>query len=296
MTTSDINQAKAKKLVGRISQTGVRKVLADPKMINSLGTKRDYIGCVKLYLDWRSDRNLPSDTQDIKSDLLEFLEDCSEYYQQKTLCQMRMALGKVFLKKLPYVKSLLDTVHNSRDYPLSEVLELINNVTEKNAISILLCFYSGFRAHELCTIKRLDEGERSTSRKWMYELFAYENDYLIYLVTGKGGLCRQVCIPTNLAEVLESRRFPHTKRVRDREIYYEMRYDIGYGQALSQCFTRASKKVLGWSTGLHGLRHAYTKNRVRKLMKNGYSFDSASRIISQELGHFRASIVGCYLR
>lgn len=296
MTTSVINQAKAKKLVERISQTGVPKVLADPKMINSLGTKRDYIGCVKLYLDWRSDRNLPSDTQDIKSDLLEFLEDCSEYYQQKTLCQMRMALGKVFLKKLPYVKSLLDTVHNSRDYPLSEVLKLINNVTEKNAISILLCFYSGFRAHELCTIKRLDEGERTTSRKWTNELFVHENDYLVYLVTGKGGLCRQVCIPTDLAEALESRRLSNTKKVRDREIYYEMRYDIGYGQALSQCFARASKKVLGWSTGLHGLRHAYTKNRVRKLMKNGYSFDSASRIVSQELGHFRASIVGCYLR
>lgn len=296
MTTSDINRAKAKKLVERISQTGVPKALADPKMINSLGTKRDYKNCVKLYLDWRSDRNLPSDTQDKKSDLLEFLEECSEYYQQKTLCQMRMALDKVFLKKLPYVKSLLDTVRNSRDYQLNEVLRLINNVTEKNAISILLCFYSGFRAHELCAIKRLDEGERTTSRKWTHEIFAHENNYLIYLVIGKGGLCRLVCIPTDIAETLESRRLPHTKRIHDREINYEMRYDIGYGQALSQCFTRASKKVLGWSTGLHGLRHAYTKNRVRKLMRNGYSFDSASRIVSQELGHFRASIVGCYLR
>jgi len=296
MTTSDINQAKAKKLVERISQTGVPKALADPKMINSLGTKRDYKSCVKLYLDWRSDRNLPSDTQDKKSDLLEFLEDCAEYYQQNSLSQIQMALGKVFFKKLPYVKSLLDTVHNSRDYQLIEVLKLLNNVTEKNAISILLCFYSGLRAHELCTIKRLDEGERTTSRKWTDELFVHENDYVIYLVIGKGGLCRQVCIPTDLAEALESRRLPHTKRVRDREIYYDMRYDIGYGQALSQCFTRASKKVIGWSTGLHGLRHAYTKNRVRKLIKNGYSFDSASRIVSQELGHFRASIVGCYLR
>jgi integrase len=84
--------------------------------------------------------------------------------------------------------------------------------------------------------------------------------HVTYLVTGKGGLRRYVAIPTALATIIEALRLTEPRKVRDREIYYQMHYDLGFGKALSQCFSRASIKHLGRSTGLHGLRHSYDKN------------------------------------
>ena len=84
-----------------------------------------------------------------------------------------------------------------------------------------------------------------------------------------------------------------THWILNREVYYEMHYDLGYGKALSQCFSRASKKYLKCSTWLHGLRHSYAKNRLKKLISNGFSLEDAKLIVSQELGHFRSEIVNC---
>ena len=84
---------------------------------------------------------------------------------------------------------------------------------------------------------------------------------------GKGGLSREVAIPIELSEVIEIRRYSQPKIVKDRGIYYESNYDLGFGKALSESFSRASGKFLGWSTGLHGLRHSYAQNRLYKLYR-----------------------------
>jgi integrase len=172
MASTKLNQSRAAELIIRISETGVSKKTAEPNSLISLGTQRDYKVCVKSYLDWRDDNALPNSSQDKKADLQHYLEEQSENCQQKTLCQHRMALNAAFFKKLPFVKSLLDTVQSARDYRLSEVLLLIQNVETKNAIAILLCFYSGLRAHELATLQHTDEGVRSNTRSWSIELFA----------------------------------------------------------------------------------------------------------------------------
>lgn len=296
MAPTKLNQSRAAELIIRISETGVSRNLAKPNSLTSLGTQRDYKVCVKSYLDWRDDNGLSKGSQDKKADLIHYLKEQSENYQQKTLCQHRMALNAAFFKKLPPVKSLLDTVQSSRDYRLSEVLLLTQNIEPKNAIAILLCFYSGLRAHELATLQRTNEGERNNTRSWSKELFANFCQHVTYVVIGKGGLRRHVAIPTELSKIIEARRLPEPRKVRDREIYYQMNYDLGFGKALSQSFSRASIKHLGWSTGLHGLRHSYTKNRIRHLIKMDFSLDAAKLIVSQELGHFRPSIVNCYMR
>lgn len=51
----------------------------------------------------------------------------------------------------------------------------------------------------------------------------------IYTVKDKGGLIRDVLIPNALATQLEQRRLAQTIAVRDREINYLQRYDIGGG-------------------------------------------------------------------
>ncbi|NOT15473.1 MAG: site-specific integrase [Methylotenera sp.] len=268
----------------------------DDKSIKSVGTLRAYIACLKIFFDWCDTNGVSSSTRSSKQFLVAFLEEKAEIYQQKTLCQHRMALNAAFHKQLAFIPSKLDTVLHARNYQLSELLQLIQHIQVRNAISILICYFAGLRAHELATLQRLNENTRSSTRSWNGNLFAFETNHTIYIVTGKGGLKRHVAIPNELVSIIELRRFPTPKTVRDREIYYQQNYDIGFGKSLSQCFTRSSLKHLGWSTGLHGLRHSYAKNRIKKLLSHGYELEAARLIVSQELGHFRSSVVNCYLR
>lgn len=297
MKTSKSNKYKAIQLLKKavvIGRTIENQLSSDG--ISSIGTQRDYQVCIKLYLDWCQTNAIPPGNYGSNLSLSAYLEDKSELYRQKTLCQHRMALNAAYHKQLPRVKSLVDTVLSSRDYRLSEVLLLIKNLHPKNAIAILLCFFSGLRAHELATLQRANEGERSHTRTWSKNLFVLENYFHLYIVTGKGGLRRYVAIPTELAKIIEAHRFESPRKVCDRGIHYHMNYNLGFGKALSQCFTRASLKHFGWSTGLHGLRHSYAKNRIRKLTGNHFSREYAKSIVSQELGHFRPSVINCYMR
>lgn len=294
--TNSTNKHKAIGLLKKVSTGNTSKQTENSNHVESVSTIRNYRDCIKQYLDWCDINLIPSDSRGIKTNLICYLEEKSEIYQQKTLDQHRMALNLAYHKKLPFIKSLLDTLLKARDYRLNEVLLIIHNLRPQNAIAILLCFFSGLRAHELATLERFDEGRPSSTRKWSNQLFVLEENFSLYLVTGKGGLCRRVAIPNELAIIIESRRLANSKKVRDREVFYEMKYDLGFGQALSQCLTRASLKILRWSTGLHGLRHTYAKNRIKKLTLNGFYLETAKLIVSQELGHFRANIINCYLR
>jgi integrase len=276
------------------AKTIVKKAVA--KGIRSIGTIRNYRSCVKLYFDWCLINDVPTERYSDLANLNAYLFEKSEIYQQKSLDQHRMGLNFCYGKKIPFVKSLLETVLGSRSYTLTEVLLIVKCVTERNSISILLCFMCGLRAHELLTIERLGEKGRTQTRVWSEELFLALENFTIYVTTGKGGLTRYIAVPNKLAAIIESRRLTTPKMVRDRDINYAMKYDLGFGQALSQCFTRASKKYLGFSTGLHGLRHAYAKNRIEMLLKFGLTKIEAKLIVSQEIGHFRPGIVNCYLR
>lgn len=290
------NHKKTVKLLKKVaSKIKINKTLNE-QVLASLGTQRNYLSCLKLYGNWCITNSVPSSEKSSMKYSKIYLEEKSEVYQQKTLCQHRMALNAGFHKKLKFVKSQLETVVNARDYKFSEILKIIQNLSSKNALSILICYYSGLRAHELATLQNLDEGSRSTTRIWSNDLFDMEDQYLVYIVIGKGGLRRYVAIPAELAEMLESRRFATPQKVVDRGIYYYMNYNLGFGKALSQCFSRSSAKHFGWSTGLHGTRHSYAKNRIKKLVDCHYTLQHAKQILSQELGHFRPEIVNCYLR
>lgn len=293
-TESINNKATVKLLKKGMPKNKLKTV--DAHVIESQGTQRGYLACLSLYRSWCITNEVPKGEQSSLKYLKIYLEDKSEVYQQKTLCQHRMALNFGYHKKLKFVKSELQTIVAARDYKFCEILEIIKNISAKNALAILLCYYSGLRAHELCTLQRQDEDRRSSTRTWFDSLFDMEDEFVIFIVTGKGGLRRYVAIPIELCEIIESRRFTVPRKVTDRGIYYYMNYNLGFGKALSQCFSRASIKQLGWSTGLHGTRHSYAKNRIKKLLDCHYTLDQAKLIVSQELGHFRPEIVNCYLR
>jgi len=264
--------------------------------LESVGSIRGYVCCVKLYLFWCNFNHVPSNVESSKTTLIDYLRKKSEIYCQKTLNQHRMALQRAYFKKLPFLKSSIETIIASRDYSLSDIQVVIERIELKNAIGILLCYFAGLRAHELITLHRFDEGSPTQTCKWTDKLFLFEENFTPYLTVGKGGLCRQVAIPNQLVPILESFRLSCPRQVRDREINYLQRYDVGFGHPLSHCFSRASKKFLGYSKGLHGLRHSYVKNRIKKLTDNGIDLEMAKAIVSQEIGHFRVGIINTYLR
>jgi integrase len=296
-----MNKNKHKKrswrLVQRIDGIGLsRQYCKEHGLISSLNTKQNYHYCLVGYLYWREVNDLPSSQQDRKEDLENFLNEICEIYMQKTVDAYRSALSLVFKKKLPNIKSEIPSNSVSRNYHKSEILLLITDLTARNAFSILLCFYSGLRAHELLTLRKVGELKKSNKRTWSDERFAGLERYQIYTVKGKGGLIREVAIPNELAIVLENSRLTTQKVVIDRGIRYGSYYDVAAGKALSEAFSRASKKVLNWSTGLHGTRHSYAQSRLFQLLKFGIEYEHALKIVSEELGHFRPSITLCYLR
>ncbi len=267
----------------------------DKELIHSIRSANNYIECISQYLAWRGMNGLPDGERDNRQQAIIYLEERSEIYSQATLNQHRLALMKVFGLKLPFVKSQLETLLLSRDYRDWEINLITDHQSEKHALSTLIAFHAGLRAHELITLRPLGVQERSQLRDWGDELFLGLPEHQIYTVKGKGGLVRWVAIPTLLADYLEQFRLPTPIPVVDRKVFYDIFYAIGFGQSLSQSFSFASKKYLGFSTGFHGLRHTYAKSRLRTLVPM-VGLKKAQLIISQELGHFRPEITYTYFR
>ncbi len=296
--SSENSRTKARKIVAGKTSIGMpRKVASVNYQFGSEGSARQAVDILALYAEWRVFNGLPKGMESNKSQIEAYLSEASEDYAQKTLNSHRIALAKVYqIHNLKIYKSLKISDEKSRDYFYPELVELIGHQSEKNALATLIGFSSGLRAHEFCTLRRLEEQPPSPHHPWRSDLFTGMPDYTPYSVVGKGGLCRKVAIPISLANLLESVRLPSPKTVRDRKIDYQMYYEIGFGQSLSQSFAYASACALGWSTGVHGLRHSYAKRRFAELRQIGYQHAEAELIVSQEMGHFRSEITAAYFR
>jgi integrase len=288
---------RAHHLAMRIYTPGKSKREADKGgTICAVGTFRNAKQQLIQYLRWRQFNDLRSDTQDRLIDITSYLEELSESMQQKGLDQARQSLAKIFHVSIPHCQSQVATILSTRSYSEDEVRLVIARMSRRNAISTMIAFSGGVRAHELATIRRVSESSPSPHREWDKQLFFALSDYVTFVVTGKGGLRRRIALPAPLAELIEQYRLPDLKRVCDRSVFYDMFYDLGFGQALSQSFSDASRSALGESTGLHGLRHSYAKRRTHQMKLAGLDLPRIQLIISQELGHFRPSITNAYYR
>jgi len=218
------------------------------------------------------------------------------FASQKSLDRDRKALSIALGVDIQRLKAVSEQVLSSRAYSREQINSVSQSMTDRNALAVKIAHNAGLRAHELLTLKRADEGTKTTSRTWTEDRFA-GRDGTVYLVTGKGGLTREVLISNDLARELESRRHEQPQTKMDRGINYLQRYDIGGGNALSSSFTRASQRALTFSHGLHGVRHRYAQERIDEIkLKFGVDHDTARDIVAQELGHFRGDITEVYLR
>ncbi|MGI9449740.1 MAG: site-specific integrase, partial [Geminicoccaceae bacterium] len=183
----------------------------------------------------------------------------------------------------------------SRAYSKDEAERIANGQAAHNALATRIAYDAGLRAHELLTLRRSDEAGPTRARQWRSDLFQGRTG-VRYVVTGKGGLSREVMLSHGLSLALEGRRLGAPRWVRDRKINYQSHYAIGGGHGWSNSFTKRSKTEFGHSRGAHGLRHGFAQSRFATLKARASSEKDAKQILSQELGHFREEIVEVYLR
>jgi integrase len=274
--------------------------------IHSIRTLQNYIGCLKLAGEWAKSkhglRHLTEITPALGQAYLKHRAGAKISQRQLDLDRkvLEMVTGKGSLQR---VEAIATIKHGSRFYTPEQIRMVQEAQTESNALATRIAHEAGLRAHELLTLRRSDEDEPSRHRRWRPERFT-GREGVRYIVTGKGGLKREVWLSRPTASLLEERRLDTPREVVDRGIRYRQVYDISGGNRWAVSFSAASERALGWSRGAHGLRHSYAQERMRELQglrdsegrPAGLYYRDAKEVVSQELGHFREDIVNTYLR
>jgi integrase len=269
------------------------------KEIASVGTVRNYEQALSQFGTYLASQGLH--IRDVgEAEAISYLEQRAEEVGQKTLDLDRQAIQAALIhtgaleERLAVIKSEHQQVLEARAYTSEQVSMIADRQTEKHALATEIAHAAGLRAHELITLA--PASERPADERPALESKFEGREGVIYTVEGKGGLCREVMLPKDLADRLEARRFDEPKQATDRGVHYEQRYDIGAGKQFTDSFSKASDRALDWSTGAHGLRHSYAQERMDELQSLGYERETALETVSQEMGHFRPDITEVYLR
>lgn len=224
---------------------------------------------------------------------------------QSTLNEDRQCLQRLTGTTFPVVNALKghekgEKASAPRVYTDEQVEAIQRRQNDAHSFATQIALEAGLRAHELHTIRPIDEQPLATrarpNQAWNPDRYQGREGWVPYSVIGKGGLIREIRLHPETAEQLESHRLPQAVQIVDRKIPYEKHYDIKGGNAWSQAFSRASNKALSFSHGAHALRHTYAENRMDYLRSHGRTHYQALCILTQELGHFRPDITETYLR
>ena len=102
-------------------------------------------------------------------------------------------------------------------------------------------------------------------------------------IEGKGGKCRDVPLPAEIAEQLD----PSLPRI--------FRPTKSWKQAFFQAVRKAARELGIKISGVHRLRANYAQKVHKDLMKAGMSDREARREVSHRLGHSRVEVTGSYI-
>lgn len=264
-------------------------------LVHGLGTARSYESALAGFARFLQEERAGDLSTATKEQGIAYLAIRSATVGQKTLDLDKQAISMHLGEQLDRVRSDMVTEKGGRAYAPEQLSAIREHLSPRNAVAVELCERCGLRAHENATLRPASEQSRSSHRAWLPQLHQGREAGEIFTVQGKGGLKREIMVPADLATRLHQLRVEPFSKV-DRGIRYTQHFDIGSGQALSQAFTRASQKALGFSTGLHGTRHTYCQRELERLQASGHSRDEAKTLVSQLVGHFRSTIVDEYLR
>jgi integrase len=280
---------------GKISLGQGRHDNRNDGRIHSVGTARGYEQALKGFAGYLQRYRFGDLSGATVEEAEKYLAVRAGMVTQKTLDLDRQAIQMHLGIQLEVIKSELETHFSTRSYTVDQVERIASAQSEKNSLATQIAHDAGLRAHELLTLRPVEERPASTHRQWGANRFAGRTGQ-IYTVQGKGGLVREVMLANHLSARLEEKRLAEPKQVTDRGVKYTQHYDIGGGRAWSQSFSAASKRELGFSNGAHGLRHSYAQNRMQELQARGMGYDEAKGTVAQEVGHFAKDTTEAYLR
>jgi len=278
---------------------------ATVQSVRSVGNYEQALTHVAQWLkdEYRAGREAGTLLELTPQQAIAYLEQRGESLGQKALDQERQAIQLMQTRvtgqlaegeRLPVVRSELEQAEASRSYTPDQVAAVADRQHEPNALATQIAHAAGLRAHELLTLRPAHErpADERPAREEKFQGREGER----YTVVGKGGLCREVQLPRDLADRLEATRLPEPQTVTDRGVHYQQHYAIGGGQRWSNSWSQASNAALGWSNGAHGVRHSYAQERMGELQRGGLAYRDALQVVSQEMGHFRPEITEVYLR
>jgi len=298
---------QAEKAVGRVMALGKpRHGNRDDGKIHSLGTARAYQQQLKLVAEWLQKTGHMAGLDHMNIEQAQaYLEFRAQSVGQKTLDLDRHAmriLPSVDRETLIRVKTQVkcsagkSLATKSRTYTEAQRGLVHESLTAREQLASEIIHAAGLRAIEILTIRPVAEQPASTHRTWSHERFYGREEFSRYTVIGKGGLIREVALPPVIAEKLEAQRREAPETRMDRGVRYQSHYNLPGGTNLASAWSKASNFELGWSTGIHGLRHNFAQKRMEELQSRGFYYSDALAIISQEMGHFRPEITEVYLR
>lgn len=298
---------QAEKAVSRVMALGKpRHGNRDDGKIHSLGTARAYQQQLKLVAEWLQTTGDMAGLNHMTTEQAQaYLEFRAQSVGQKTLDLDRHAvriLPSVNRDALVRVKTQVkcsagkSLAKKSRTYTEAQRGLVHESLTARQQLASEIIHAAGLRAVEMLTIRPVAEQPASTHREWSRERFYGREEFARYTVIGKGGLVREVALPPALVEKLKAQRRDTPVTRMDRGIQLQSHYNLPGGQRLTSAWSKASKFELGWSSGIHGLRHNFAQERMEELQRKGFYYSDALEIISQEMGHFRPEITEVYLR
>lgn len=287
--------ALARRLTAGVTRHGTTKRQpGSDQVIRSVGTERVTRAGIKLYIRWLRSKGKDWHEQTM-DDVTDYLDYRATRVEQTTLDGDRLALSRVLREKIQYVVSCLPRDRPPRALQPIHVEALLLSAHEDLRLSIELCLRSGLRAMELLTLAPTNLLSEDT-RPWHPMRFHGRDNYRYFTVVGKGQLKRLVAVPPEIADRLDAKRLVRPERFTDRECHGIRYFDLVGGHEASYRFSKLSLETLGFSTGLHGLRHTFSQTRVVELQLAGVAWKEAVRALSCELGHFSTANTMTYLR
>jgi site-specific recombinase XerD len=298
-------EKQAEKSVSRVLALGQpRHGNQDDGKIHSLGTARAYQQALTGVASWLKNNGDHMGLNHITTEQAQaYLEQRADQVGQKALDLDRQALRilpsldrDALVRVFSKVDRPTSLAKQSRAYTQGQRELVYESLTARQQLAAEIVHAAGLRASEFLSIRSVAEQPISTHRTWGPERFSGREGFVRYSVNGKGGLIREVAIPPTLADRMESYRREVPLDRTDRGVRLRSYYDLPGGQVLSAVWSNASQHELGWSAGIHGLRHNYAQERMEELQGIGFTYKAALSIVSQEMGHFRGEITETYLR
>lgn len=289
---------EARRTLEHVTAIGFSKKTFAPlgaPVITGLATELIYIARLGHFFEWRKmNYDVEPRAMILEEEVWQYLELSGELVSQSELDQRRRALEMATGMKIPAFQSEIAAVSHSRALTATEYIKIMSCMTDLYQFILLLLLSTGVRASQIASVPPLGRFSPSAHRFWSPKLHLGRNNFEVRNVKGKGGLIAPVAFDRALIPHLESLRLQNAEPFFNRGIPHERYYDLPTGQSISQAFTSASQKALGFSAGVQSTRHFFVQTRMRRLIELGIPVREALKIVSQSVGHFRESITYAY--